>query len=108
MIMITYNSHTNDVIYQPSLLMLPNFIICGHISHQQESSGRVILDFLDYPWYVLIYYYILMFHMFKMMSKYIESNGKHTLAVNQRHPQKPHVNQGRRKLLKSGGGKIYM
>ena len=44
MAMITYNPHTNDVIDQPSLLMLHNFVICGHISHQQESSHRVILD----------------------------------------------------------------
>ena len=41
---ITYNSCTNDVINELSLLMLHNFVICGHISYQQESSQRAILD----------------------------------------------------------------
>ena len=45
--------------------MLHNFVICGHTSHQQESSGRVILDLSDYLWYVLICYCILMYHMLK-------------------------------------------
>ena len=41
---ITYNSCTNDVINESSLLTLHNFVICGHISYQQESSQRAILD----------------------------------------------------------------
>ena len=48
--MITYNYCTNGVINQPSLLILYNFVICGHISRQQESSHRVILDLSNEPY----------------------------------------------------------
>ena len=49
---ITYNSSTNDVLNEPSLLTLHNFVICGHISYQQEPSQRAILDHSDYLCYV--------------------------------------------------------
>ena len=51
-----YNWHTNDVINKlPIILMLPIFVICGHISYQQDSSQRVILDLSDYPWYAQVH-----------------------------------------------------
>ena len=43
-----YNWRTNDVINYPSFLMLPIFVICGHISYQQDSSQRVTLDLSNY------------------------------------------------------------
>ena len=65
--------------------MLDNFVICGQISYQQESSQRVILDLSDYI--SIACSDNLMYGSLKMMSRYIESNGKHTFAVNQKHPK---------------------
>ena len=50
-----YNWRTNDVINYLSFLMLPIFVICGHISHQQDSSQRVTLDLSNYPWYAQVH-----------------------------------------------------
>ena len=38
--------------------MLHNFVICGHISYQQESSQRATLDLSNCLWHMKMHYNI--------------------------------------------------